>query len=448
MQLLQHGNLIGYCTSAHPLKPAVCGAGGTVPAWLPALLRALLQRERHHKCVSGALHLLAMAAAPQPAQRAPPGAPTSGGTDGAPAALALRVPDAREDSSGAAAAAALAGVAGDVSAPSPGSVASGTGIHMPGARGDSAAVAGAGGAAAAPGPRSAPPPAGWRALLAQLEGARHADVRTRALLGLGAALPPLIAALRQAWPPSEPGSAPESHSAEERAAEGGPDGDSEDVRGGGLAQRTDGNGMCSGRAPGDGGQGRDAAQTAPARDASSAPDAGLEGGECGRAASRAEAYREGPESGSGPATGGRSPPSADLRAGAAEPADAAAAVAALLRAAARCGEPAAPREVREAAAGALAASGLLLELPALTCGRAAGHGAGMACESNGGAAAGAAEPGDATGVVDDDGRAGAPGRARVLEEAAVEAWAATLALMEDEEEEVRDSSCPGHADLM
>ena len=420
-----------------------------MPAWLPVLLCALLQRERHHKCVSGALHLLALAAAPQPAQRAPPEAYTAGGANGTPAAPALRAPGAREDSSGAAAAAAAAGVAGAASAPGPLSVAAGAGptTHLPGARGD-----GSGAAVAAPvaGAAGAAPPAGWRALLEQLEGARHADVRARALLGLGAALPPLVATLRQARLPSEPGIARGSHGAGERAAEGGPAGGSdghgmagaaEEARAGGLDPRTDSNGMCSGRPSANSSQGRDEAQPALPRDASFAPDAGLEGGECGRAGLRAETCREGLGSGSGSAAGGRPLPSVDLRAGATGQADALAAVAALLRAARRCGEPAAPHEVREAAVGALAASGLLLELPAPASGRATGRGASTACKPNGGAAAGAAEPGDITGVMYEDGRPGAPGCSRVLEEAAVEAWAAMLASMEDEEEEVRDSSC-------
>ena len=435
------------------------GAGGAAPAWLPVLLRALLQRERHHKCVSGALHLLALAAAPQPAQRAPPGASTAGGANGTPAAPALRAPGAREDSSGAAAAAAAAGAAGAASAPGPLSVAAGAGptTHLPGARGMgsgaavAAPVAGAAGAAAALIPPGAAPPAGWRALLEQLEGARHADVRARALLGLGAALPPLVATLRQARLPSEPGIARGWHGAGEQAAEGGPAGSSdghgmagaaEEARAGGLDPRTDSNGMCSRRLYANSSQGRDEAQPALPRDAAFALDAGLEGGGCGRAGLRAETCREGLGSGSGSAAGGRPLPSVDLRAGATGQADALAAVAALLRAARRCGEPAAPREVREAAVGALAASGLLLELPAPASGRATGRGASPACKANGGAAAGAAEPGNVTGVMYEDGRAGAPGCSRVLEEAAVEAWAAMLALMEDDEEEVRDSSCP------
>ena len=408
--------------TTHLCKRAACGAGGTVPAWLPALLQALLGRERHHKCISGAMHLLALAAALPPGQRALPGAPALGDPGST----------SQADSSGAGVASAAAAV---------------------------------GGAAVAPGAGSAAPPAGWRGLLEQLEGARHADVRVRALLGLGAALPPLVAALRRARPSPEAGATPGSDSAEEGAAAGMPAGraahrrhvDLEQGYAGGVrriygrgeacaaeeagagepALRTDSHGMCGGRPPAHGIQGRETAQTASAGDAPWAPAAGLRGGTCGQAARRAGACDEDSGSGSRPGTGGRSLPCDRLHAGDAELADAGAAVAALLRAARRCGEPAMPREVRGAATGALAASGLLLELPAPAGERPTGRCASAACASIEGATAAATGPGDVTGLVDGGGRAGALGRGRVSEEAAVEAWAMMLTLMEDEEEEVR-----------
>lgn len=392
-------------------------ADGALPAWLPALLQAHLRRERHHKCIEAALRLLALAPAsalgPSPPENLNP-SPTLPAT-GAHAAQ-RHGPDA-------------AGMAAD----GPAAAASPCGSPMLGS-GDGNAVGGAG---------------GWRGMLAQLQSTQHPHLRARSLLGLGTALAPLAAALRrhddtagrsaecpaEQRPSRDPGSCGADVTAEqERRGEGGEGGKAVEEK------------ACATHCP--------AKQPATA------------------------SCQVAPQNSRG------------LSAAQAVPGDAAAAVAALLGAARRHGAPAEPHEMREAAARALGASGLLLELPRLAPapqparGRAERASDGPAGgttapqqarrldEGAGGSSAfdeqasgslqgerpteGAQETGVATAAhggaecpngAGGYGQAGGPGRGGVLGEAAVEAWALMLALLEDDEEQVAhgladDFLCP------
>jgi len=307
-------------------------------AWLPPLLHAHLHRERHPECVKAALRLLAAEREPG-APRAPRPRPAAqpGG-----AAAAAR-PTAAAAPGGAAAGAPGAGLRTqsdetlDSAARGPAAAAT-----QGESRGGRPALGSAGGDAAGgwqpragpPGGSAAGPAADWRGLAAQLDATRHPGVRARCLLGLGAAAAPLVAALQRqqlsactltkrrpeddaqaclAGAEGEPSWAPGT--ADSSGRRGAPD-EAGGCRG---SQIPDGTGAAADGAAGTGASER------------------------------------------GSAAGGASA-GAELAAGA-RPAGAAAAVSALLDAAVQAAAPAQPVEVREAAAGALGASGLLVQLP-------------------------------------------------------------------------------------
>jgi len=308
-------------------------------AWLPPLLHAHLQRERHPECVKAALRLLAAEREPgAPGVPGPSPAAQPGG-----AAAAARPTAAAAAPGGAAAGGPDAGLRTQpdkvLDSEARGPAAAATQGESRGGRpasesGDDDAAGGWQPRAGPPGGSAAGPAADWRGLAAQLDATRHPGVRARCLLGLGAAAAPLVAALQRqqlsactltkrrpeddaqaclAGAEGEPSWAPGT--ADSSGRRGAPD-EAGGCRG---SQIPDGTGAAADGAAGTGASER------------------------------------------GSAAGGASA-GAELAAGA-RPAGAAAAVSALLDAAVQAAAPAQPLEVREAAAGALGASGLLVQLP-------------------------------------------------------------------------------------
>jgi hypothetical protein len=345
----------GVISCAWPAAPAALAqtfrSGGTahaacVPfagdapalALLAPLLRAHLQRERHPECVKAALRLLAAerapgapgapgpspvaqlggaAAAARPAAAAAPGSTALGGPD---AGLCTQPDDLLDAAARGPAAAAAQGES--------------RGGHPALESGDSDVAGGWDLRAGPPGGGGAGPAADWRGLAAQLDATRHPGVRARCLLGLGAAVAPLVAALqRQKWGTCT-------------ITKRRPEGDAQAHLAGANDEPS-----CAPNAAGSSGR-QGALDEAGGSRGSGAQDGA--GAAADNAASASASER-------GSAAGGASA-GAHLAAGA-QPAGAAAAVRALLGAAGEAAAPAQPLEVREAAAGALGASGLLLQLP-------------------------------------------------------------------------------------